>query len=44
MMTAGDDMDELFLDGGPLVRRGEAERTCIVNRRAVSPDRRVSSG
>ncbi|MBN8940434.1 MAG: RNA-binding protein [Rhizobiales bacterium] len=32
-------MDELFLDGGPLVRRGEAERTCIVNRRAVSPDR-----
>lgn len=38
-MTASDDMDELFLDGGPLVRRREAERTCIVNRQAVSPDR-----
>ncbi|MGU9978440.1 RNA-binding protein [Phreatobacter sp. HK31-P] len=32
------DADELTLDGGPLAGRSGSERTCIVNRRASSPD------
>jgi uncharacterized protein len=38
MMTAGDEMDDLVLDGGPLVRRG-SERTCILHRQVASPER-----
>lgn len=36
-MAAGDDTADLVLDGGPDVRRGASERTCIVSRRAGDP-------
>lgn len=38
MMTAHDDIQELQLDAGPKVRRGASERTCIVTRRAGTPE------
>jgi predicted RNA-binding protein YlxR (DUF448 family) len=38
MTTAGEDALELTLDGGPLTGRAGAERTCIVNRAAGSPE------
>ncbi|MDP3545313.1 MAG: RNA-binding protein [Phreatobacter sp.] len=38
MIVAETDADELTLDGGPLAGRSGSERTCIVNRRASSPD------
>lgn len=37
-MTAGDDTLDVTLDGGPLTGRAGSERTCIVNRRAGSPE------
>lgn len=33
-----EESSDLSLDAGPRVRRGESERTCIVNRTAGSPD------
>jgi predicted RNA-binding protein YlxR (DUF448 family) len=36
-MAAGEDTIDLALDGGPRLRRGESERTCIVTRRAGPP-------
>ena len=38
MTVAETDADELAPDGGPLAGRSGSERTCIVNRRASSPD------
>ncbi|KAF0121437.1 MAG: hypothetical protein FD152_3848 [Xanthobacteraceae bacterium] len=38
MNVAETDADELTLDGGPLAGRSGSERTCIVNRRASSPE------
>ncbi|WP_252511247.1 RNA-binding protein [Phreatobacter aquaticus] len=38
MMMTIEEGPDLNLDAGPRVRRGEAERTCIVNRTAGSPD------
>ncbi|WP_439574262.1 RNA-binding protein [Phreatobacter sp.] len=36
-MVADDDTADLALDGGPNVRRGASERTCIVGRKAGDP-------
>lgn len=36
-MAAGEDTADLALDGGPQVRRGASERTCIVTRRTGEP-------
>jgi uncharacterized protein len=38
MMMAVEDSQDPGLDAGPRARRGEAERTCIVNRTAGSPE------
>lgn len=37
-IAVADETDELALDGGPLTGRSGSERTCIVNRKATSPD------
>jgi predicted RNA-binding protein YlxR (DUF448 family) len=38
MMAASEETRDLALDGGPLAGRAGAERTCIVNRRAGTPE------